>query len=88
MKDIKAQMFWKAQMTRTDAGVIRTRATKPLALQGESLPFIVEPKEDISIMKLKDLIQEEDKKGMLGSVDAKMLHLWKVRMIMGQRHHN
>jgi hypothetical protein len=64
------------------------RITLTCLTEGKSSPFIIEPKEDISIMKLKDLIQEEDKKGMLGSVDAKMLHLWKVRMIMGQRHHN
>ena len=57
-------------------------------IEGEALPFIVEPKRDISIMKLKKLIHEEGKNGVLGSVDAKDLTLWKVRMIMGQRHHN
>jgi len=52
-------------------------------IEGESSPFIVKPKEDISIMQLKDLIQEKGNKGVLGSVDAKDLLLWKVRMIMG-----
>ena len=57
-------------------------------IEGESSPFIVEPKEDMNIMKLKDLIQEKGKNGVLGSVDAADMILWKVRMIMGQRHHN
>jgi hypothetical protein len=57
-------------------------------IKGESSLFSVKPKEDISIMELKDLIQEEGKNGMLGSIDAADLLLWKVRMIMGQRHHN
>ena len=39
-------------------------------IEGDSSPFIVEPKEDISIMKLKKLIHEERKNGVLGSVDA------------------
>ena len=47
-------------------------------IEGESTPFIVEPKKDISIMKLKELIQDEGKNGVLGSVDAKDLTLWKV----------
>ena len=57
-------------------------------VEGESSPFIVEPKEDISIMKLKDLIQEKRKNGVLGSLDVADRILWKVRMIMGQQHHN
>ena len=64
------------------------RITLTCLIEGESTPFIVKPKKDISIMELKDLIQDKDKNGVLGSVDAKMLRLWKVRMIMGQRHHN
>ena len=47
-------------------------------IEGDSSPFIVEPKEDISIMKLKKLIHEERKNGVLGSVDAADLRLWKV----------
>ena len=56
--------------------------------EGESSPFIVGPKENISIMELKDLIHEKGKNRVFSSVDAQDLHLWKVRMIMGQRHHN
>ena len=47
-------------------------------IEGDSSPFIVEPKEDISIMKLKKLIHEEGKNGVLGRVDGKDLRLWKV----------
>ena len=54
-------------------------------IEGDSSPFFVKPKEDDQIMRLKELIQEEAR---LGSVDAKDLLLWKVRMIMGQRHFN
>ena len=53
-------------------------------IEGESSPFIVKPKGDINIMELKNLIHEEGKKGVLGSVDAKDLLLWMVRMMMGQ----
>ena len=49
-------------------------------IEGDSSPFIVEPKEDISIMKLKDLIHEKGKNGVLGMVDGKDLTLWRVRM--------
>ena len=57
-------------------------------IEGDSSPFIVEPKEDISIMKLKKLIHEEGINATEHAVSAKDLLLWKVRMIMGQRHHN
>ena len=53
-------------------------------IESESSPFIVEPKEDISIMKLKKLIHEEHKNRVLRDVDTADLTLWKVRMIMGQ----
>ena len=49
-------------------------------IEGDSSPFIVEPKEDISIMKMKDLIHEKRKNGVLKSVDATDLTLWRVRM--------
>ena len=52
-------------------------------IEGESLPFLVKPKEDDHIMELKDLIQEKRNNGVLGGVDATDLILWKVRMIMG-----
>jgi hypothetical protein len=55
-------------------------------IEGESSLFSVKPKEDINIMDLKELIKEEGINGVLGRVDAKDLILWKVRMIMGQRH--
>jgi hypothetical protein len=55
-------------------------------VEGESSVFRVKPTTDIQILDLKDLIQEKDKNGVLGSVDAKDQILWKVRMIMGQRH--
>jgi hypothetical protein len=57
-------------------------------IEGESSPFSVKPKEDIKVMDLKDLIHEKCKNGVLFGVDAADLLLWKVRMIMGQRHHN
>ena len=57
-------------------------------IEGESSLFIVEPKEDVSIVELKELIHEECKNGVLRDIDAKDLTVWKVRMIMGQRHHN
>jgi Crinkler effector protein N-terminal domain len=57
-------------------------------IEGDSSPFIVRPEEDITIMDLKKLIREERKNGVLARIDAADLLLWKVRMIMGQRHHN
>ena len=54
----------------------------------DSSVFAVMTKEDINMMSLKKLIKEEGKNGVLANVDAKDLILWKVRMIMGQRHHN
>ena len=49
-------------------------------IEGDSSPFLVKPKEDDHIMELKDLIHE---KARIGSVAAKDLLLWKVRMIKG-----
>ena len=49
-------------------------------IEGDSSPFIVEPKEDISIMKLKDLIHEKGISATEHAVLAKDLLLWKVRM--------
>ena len=49
-------------------------------IEGKSSPFFVKPKEDDYIMELKDLIH---KKARIGSVAAKDLLLWKVRMIKG-----
>ena len=57
-------------------------------IEGESLLFRVYPNTDIQILDLKSLIKKERINGVLGSVDATDLILWKVRMIMGQRHHN
>jgi hypothetical protein len=51
-------------------------------IESESAIFPVEPKGDETIMKLKDLIKEKGKNGVLHSVDAKDLVLWKVRMSM------
>ena len=47
-------------------------------IEGESSLFSVEPKEDINIMDLRELIKEEGKNGVLGRVDAKDLILWKA----------
>jgi len=49
-------------------------------IEGESSPIIVEPKEDISIMKLRELIQEAGKNRVFREVDAMDLTLWKVRI--------
>jgi hypothetical protein len=57
-------------------------------IQGDSSPFMLEPKEDIKVMKLKDLIHEKGINATEHAVLAKDLLLWKVRMIMGQRQHN
>ena len=57
-------------------------------IEGESSPFIVGPKENISIMELKDLIHQKGINVTERAVLAKDLTLWKVRMIMGQRHRN
>jgi hypothetical protein len=57
-------------------------------IAGESSPFVVEPKGNISILKLKQLIKENRKNGAISRFDAADLILWKVRMIMGQRQHN
>ena len=52
-------------------------------IEGESSAFIVEPKEDDHIMRLKDLIQEEGINPTEHAFLAKDLILWKVRMIKG-----
>ena len=52
-------------------------------IEGESLPFLVEPKEDDHIMELKDFIHEEGINATEHAFLAKDLLLWKVRMIMG-----
>jgi hypothetical protein len=57
-------------------------------IEGDSSMFGVYPTTDIRILDLRKLIHEEGNKGVLRNVDAKDLILWKVRMIMGQRHHN
>jgi hypothetical protein len=51
-------------------------------IEGESTLFEVEPTGSTNIMKLKDLIKEKCKNGVLGNIDAKDLTLWKVRMTM------
>jgi Crinkler effector protein N-terminal domain len=57
-------------------------------IEGESSLLRVKPTTDIDMVDLKKLIREEGKNGVLASIDAKELLLWKVRMIMGQRLHN
>ena len=47
---------------------------------GESVLFTVKPTGSLDIIDLKSLIKEDRKEGVLGSVDAKDLILWKVRM--------
>jgi Crinkler effector protein N-terminal domain len=53
-------------------------------IEGESslYMFRVEPTGSMDIMQLKELIKEKNKNGMLSSIDAKDLVLWKVRMTM------
>jgi hypothetical protein len=53
-------------------------------IAGESSPFIVEPKGNINIMKLKRLIREEGKNRALSDVDAFELTLWRVRRTIDQ----
>ena len=57
-------------------------------IEGESSVFRVRPKGNIDMIDLKDLIHQKGKNGAFSDVDAKDLTLWKVRMIMGQRHRN
>jgi hypothetical protein len=47
-------------------------------IEGESSLFRVKPTGGMDIIDLKALIKEEGKNGVLGSVDAKDLVLWKV----------
>jgi Crinkler effector protein N-terminal domain len=49
-------------------------------IEGESLPFDVEPSGSTAIFKLKELIKNMD--GVLKTIDAKNLRLWKVKMTM------
>ena len=56
-------------------------------IEGESSVFEVKPTADIQILELKDDIRKMGKNGVLDNVGAKDLILWKVRMVMGQRHH-
>jgi Crinkler effector protein N-terminal domain len=51
-------------------------------ITGESSLFKVRPTGRDDIMDLKELIKEEGKNGVLNSVDAKDLVLWKVRMTL------
>ena len=53
------------------------RITLTCLIEGESTPFIVKPKKDISIMELKDLIKDK-KSNHLRTIDANELTLWKV----------
>jgi hypothetical protein len=51
-------------------------------IAGESEVFKVKSTGNIDIMELKDLIRERGKNGVLSSVGAKDLTLWKVRTII------
>ena len=51
-------------------------------IEGDSSPFKVKPTGSNDIIDLKKLIWEECKNGVLSSVDASDLTLWKVRMTM------
>jgi Crinkler effector protein N-terminal domain len=57
-------------------------------IEGESSLFRVKPTTDIDMVDLKELIREKGINATEHAVLAKHLLLWKVRMIMGQRHHN
>ena len=51
-------------------------------VEGDTELFKVKPTGSTDVLDLKDLIKEKGKNGMLGSVHAKDLVLWKVRMSM------
>jgi hypothetical protein len=53
-----------------------------IPIEGELSPFVVKPTGSMMILELKELIREECKNGVLSSVLAKDLILWKVRMTM------
>ena len=57
-------------------------------IEGESSVFRVRPKGNIDMIDLKDLIHQKGINVTERAVLAKDLTLWKVRMIMGQRHRN
>jgi hypothetical protein len=53
-------------------------------IEGESSLFMVKPTGSMDILELKYLIQEQGKNGVLSSVDATELVIWKLRMSMAR----